>query len=526
MARDGSTGTYTRAVPPYVFDTIIDENAVNSEFDDIAAALTQSVSKDGQTTMTGNLKMGGYKLTNAGDASAQNEYTTAAQVQKGTANYLLSIGGTADAITAIASFSMAAYTAGQQFIFVPTANNTSTTPTININAIGALTIKRDASVALVANDIVSGRPAKLYYNGTDMILLNPATVAASQLQGGTVTVPVVFERNSDDTLVIRDTRNTDDTVVSPIRLEGGDGSGNDITVRAVLDGANGLKRYDINFASGGSTFLFNRDGRLTLGADGSGSTDAVTKQQMDAGPHVAAGYSNIRVSRTGNASIDIDASHITVFDSSGNGRGLRNVDLSVAITTGGVNGLDTGSEASDTWYYGYVIYNPTTNTVAGLLSASPTAPTLPSGYTFARLVTAVRNNASSNFIDYIQRNERVQYRGGTPPEISSGAVGTVGSAWGAAISIASMVPTAVAGEIDVQAWATASNSRIVMAPNNSYDADPVGVNAPPIGGGGTSGAANFTGNIACGTLLLESDNVYVASNANTKSACRGFRIAL
>ena len=100
MARDGSTGTYSRAVPPYVFDTIIDETAVNSEMDDIAAALTQSVSKDGQTTMTGNLKMGGNKLTNAGDASAQNEYATAGQVQKGTASYLLSIGGTADAITA------------------------------------------------------------------------------------------------------------------------------------------------------------------------------------------------------------------------------------------------------------------------------------------------------------------------------------------------------------------------------------------------------------------------------------------
>lgn len=186
MARDGSTGTYSRAVPPYVFDTIIDETAVNSEMDDIAAALTQSVSKDGQTTMTGNLKMGGNKLTNAGDASAQNEYATAGQVQKGTASYLLSIGGTANAITAVASFSMTAYTAGQQFIFVPTANNSSTTPTININAIGALTIKRDASAALVANDIVSGRPAKLYYNGTDMILLNPATVAASQLQVNSV----------------------------------------------------------------------------------------------------------------------------------------------------------------------------------------------------------------------------------------------------------------------------------------------------------------------------------------------------
>src|SRR5690606_14359073 len=119
------------------------------------------------------------------------------------------------------------------------------------NAIGALTIKRDASAALVADDIVSGRPAKLYYNGTDMILLNPATL---QTTGGMVTGPVVFEHSADNTLVIRDTRNTDDTAVTPLRFEGGDGSGNDITFRSVLDGANGLKRYDVNFTSGGALF--------------------------------------------------------------------------------------------------------------------------------------------------------------------------------------------------------------------------------------------------------------------------------
>jgi len=62
--------------------------------------------------------------------------------------------------------------------------------------------------------------------------------------------------------------------------------------------------------------------------------------------------------------------------------------LTLDVSTSGVNGLDTGSLAANTWYGIYVIYNPTTNTTASLYSASFTAPTLPSGYTYFLLVGA------------------------------------------------------------------------------------------------------------------------------------------
>jgi len=74
-------------------------------------------------------------------------------------------------------------------------------------------------------------------------------------------------------------------------------------------------------------------------------------------------------------------------------------DLSVAITASGVNGLDAGSEAANTWYYLWLIKQTASPfTVAGLLSASSTAPTMPAGYTHSRLIGAVRNDGSSNFI--------------------------------------------------------------------------------------------------------------------------------
>lgn len=70
----------------------------------------------------------------------------------------------------------------------------------------------------------------------------------------------------------------------------------------------------------------------------------------------------------------------------------------VAITATGANALDTGTEANSTWYYVWLIKHGTNGTVAGLLSTSATAPTLPSGYTHKRLIFAVRNDASGNFI--------------------------------------------------------------------------------------------------------------------------------
>jgi len=70
----------------------------------------------------------------------------------------------------------------------------------------------------------------------------------------------------------------------------------------------------------------------------------------------------------------------------------------------GVNGLDIGSEAGDTWYYIWVIADSTLvnpKPVASLLSLSSTSPTMmPLGYDKKRLIGAVRNDGSSHFYDY------------------------------------------------------------------------------------------------------------------------------
>jgi hypothetical protein len=75
----------------------------------------------------------------------------------------------------------------------------------------------------------------------------------------------------------------------------------------------------------------------------------------------------------------------------------------------GVNGLDTGSVAANTWYAVFAIYNPTTKTTAALLSTSTTSPTLPSGYTYLTRVGWMRTSASSQFLRVLQQGRRAQY---------------------------------------------------------------------------------------------------------------------
>lgn len=55
MPRNGG-GTYTLAQPPFTPGTTISSAAVNSDFSDIAAALTASIAADGQTPIIGQLK--------------------------------------------------------------------------------------------------------------------------------------------------------------------------------------------------------------------------------------------------------------------------------------------------------------------------------------------------------------------------------------------------------------------------------------------------------------------------------------
>jgi hypothetical protein len=64
--------------------------------------------------------------------------------------------------------------------------------------------------------------------------------------------------------------------------------------------------------------------------------------------------------------------------------------------------LDVGTIAASTWYHAFVIGNPAGTIFDVLISLSPTAPTMPSGFTYLRRIGSLLTNASSQWWKFFQ----------------------------------------------------------------------------------------------------------------------------
>ena len=171
MSYNGS-GTFVinSAGTPYVSGTVISSTAANSLNSDLATGLSTAICKDGQTTVTANIPLGGFKITNLGAGTVASDAARLSQVQNSGTTTLISITGT-DTITGTVSPTLTAYVAGQAFSFVVAATNTGAV-TLNINSLGAIAVTRTGAVALVAGDMVAGQVAVVEYDGTRFQLLN------------------------------------------------------------------------------------------------------------------------------------------------------------------------------------------------------------------------------------------------------------------------------------------------------------------------------------------------------------------
>lgn len=163
---------------PVVTATTIDPTVFNALTADLATGLSTAICKDGQTTPTANIPLGGFKLTGVGAATALTDAATLLSFQNGVGVYVGTVGGTADAITLTPSPAITAYVAGQGFKFIASGANT-TNVTVAVSGLTAKAITKNGTTALVAGDIPSATMVAITYDGTRFILgTSGASIAA------------------------------------------------------------------------------------------------------------------------------------------------------------------------------------------------------------------------------------------------------------------------------------------------------------------------------------------------------------
>jgi hypothetical protein len=182
------SGTFNinSAGQPVVSGTVISSTAFNALTADLGTGLTTALTKDGQSTPTANITLGGYKITNLAAGTAAADAVRFSQLQGGSTSTYITAAGT-DTITGTVTPTLTAYATGQQFSFVVAATNT-TAVTLNIDSVGAKAVTRTGSVALVAGDMVAGQVVLVEYDGTRFQLINGNNLKVAGTTSGIATI--------------------------------------------------------------------------------------------------------------------------------------------------------------------------------------------------------------------------------------------------------------------------------------------------------------------------------------------------
>ena len=155
---------------------------------DIAGGLNSLLLKNGNNTPTANLPMATYKHTGVGNGSARTDYLAVGQLQDSAVNYAAATVSSTNVYVATLSPAVAAYTTGMTVHLEFAAINTASA-TINLNGVGAKTIKDLYGNALIGGELTAGGIMTLIYDGTDMLIAgdNPLRGCLVSKRGQTLT---------------------------------------------------------------------------------------------------------------------------------------------------------------------------------------------------------------------------------------------------------------------------------------------------------------------------------------------------
>jgi hypothetical protein len=149
---------------PAVSGALIESAKYNAVVNDIATGLSTAIAKDGQTTVTANLPMAGYRHTGVGNAVSRTDYAATGQAQDSSFTWAGTAGGTADAITLTLTPAISAYAAGQSFTYKSGASANTGAMTVAINGLTTKAIQKNGA-ALAAGDHAASSWFRITYDG-------------------------------------------------------------------------------------------------------------------------------------------------------------------------------------------------------------------------------------------------------------------------------------------------------------------------------------------------------------------------
>ena len=220
------------------------------------------------------------------------------------------------------------------------------------------------------------------------------------------------------------------------------------------------------------------------------------------------GWKNLKVIRNSANQVTVTADVLFLQTSGSIAGQYDSVSEVIDITSSGASGLDTSTEAISTWYYVWIIAKSSDGTINGLLSASSSSPTMPSGYDQKTLVSAVRNNSSGDFVNYTQTGLDYIYT-----SWQTIASGNLGGSW-SSVDTSSYVPSALSN----YTWGSVYHNSGGWITNDS---------SVVTGNGDAGNKFWFTSSVAgyWAFSIVTSNTLYAASdNAGFQMRIEGFRI--
>jgi len=286
MPRNGAGTAIPPAGNPVVAGTTINTTWGNDTVNDIYNELSNSIAKDGQTVVTANLPMAGYRLTNVGDALALTQNPSIKQLQNQAATYVSTIGGTANAVTLTPAFLPLAYTSGQRYTFIPASSNTGAA-TVNVNSLGAKSIKRPDGSALSAGDLTAAGMADIAYDGTNFVLLVGQGMSSNLISAAVAAHVAASSPTTNHSKDPHGDRTYSDYKGIDVRTYGGTSGGSTAANTTALNAAitaaqaNGSNRVYIPFDSWTVTDNTEMDGCILAGNGVTALTGAVGYSRLE-----------------------------------------------------------------------------------------------------------------------------------------------------------------------------------------------------------------------------------------------------